>query len=395
MNVRTGMLVTLLGCVACGDGGLEDLRQQRRALEGKRDALRLELQARQALARLPPGNVGVAVLNPADLAAAYTKVMPLEFDASVLAKEVGGRVVVEGVKDASVQGDRVFFTLYGRGRDIRATVNVPPFLQQMVRELIDGVHAGLELRAAGQIVAGNGGLQFVGRCESARLARNGNDNYHSQIVSAVNQRLMNRPYGITLTASRTDVPGWSQRGLLPWQGRLAVVVGSDAPAAAHPWAQQQPQPQQQPSPGPAPQPAPQQAAPPPAGASNNVPAMAELVRQCAQVMEQLWLCKEQSVDMLMEERARYSPQVAKALADPKRRPNARAYALAGLDQNGGGNDRLRKERCQAALGTVQSKSFVDFRAAQQCFDAPCATRTSCLRPFVGGALATDAGVWLR
>ena len=123
--------------------------------------------------------------------------------------------------------------------------------------------------------------------------------------------------------------------------------------------------------------------------------MAELLRQCSQVMEQLWRCREQSVDMLLEERARFSTQVSNMLKDPQKRTSLRTYALRGLDQKGGGNDAQRKAQCQAALGNVKAASYVDFRAAGACWDKPCATRVACLRPFVTAAIPTDAGLWLR
>ncbi|MEW5848826.1 MAG: hypothetical protein AB2A00_08425 [Myxococcota bacterium] len=375
-----GLLV--LALAACGGPDEEEvrLRNEIQQLKAKRDALAMEIAGREQIRSVRPGQGAVAALAPADLAAAYQRVLPLEFDAGLLANEVEGTIVVEGIREATVDGNTLRFTATGRGRNIKLKVYVPPPYDKMARELIDGLQTGLDLKLRGQLASHDGGVKFLGRCEGAKLHKNAKDQYHRLICQGVNDRLLKEGHPVTLTAARNGANGWQVRGVVPTQGRLVVVLGSDAP---------------QPN-APAPPPAP---GPKPSEPMVHAPSKEDLARHCALMLNQLWLCKAQSVDMILDERAKVDAALASVAGNPAKRAAARDGISKELDRDGGGAEGERLNRCRSDVNGAPAQLPQDFvaeyQASKTCWDQPCRDRASCLRPFVAAALRTDAGRWLR
>lgn len=386
-----GLVLLLL--TACGDAEENQLNHEVTQLEARRDALKSDLAVRELVRRSQPGSLGLASLHPVDLARAYTSVMPIEFDAGLLASEVGGRIRVESVEDARLDGDDLRFTLKGRGQDIKVNVFVPPPYDKMAVELIAGLQDGLDLKLRGRVFWDGSGLQFQGQCESAQLHSHGQDDFHRLICNQVNDRLLDHAYTIHLSANRSDVPDWKAVGFLNTRGMLSVVTSG--PVHGNPTQ-------------PAVPPAPDRHAPPP---PNNTPAARgpvalaaaptrdDLVAHCAQTLQQLFQCKAQSADMLLSVRAGRSTQVHTLLQDPRNVPKLKQGIQASLERDGGAGDAHARLVCNVEVPrTVPSLPegyLTEFRRTNQCWNTPCAARVKCLEPFVKFAVRMPVGRWLR
>lgn len=399
---RACSAVLVLGVLlACG----QDPKLTRMELEADRykawvAALKAEVSAHEDLLRGGPGQRAVVALEPADLSAAYARALPISFDAGSLSGYVSGTVVVESIKDAVVDGEHIRFTATGRGRNIKLTVTPPPDLKKKARELIDGVQAGLELRFRGILYPDQGKLWFRGKCDSAQLARNAKQEYHNDICWGLNTQLMNTAWPLDTSVSHRMMKGWNLRGVFPHQGRLLLVLGSDEspPAGAGPPVSTAPPPAT-PAPPPAAQPPPPAGpspstrpptAPPPSGASVGTP----FEQSCAAMLSQLSLCAEQSVDMLMDERAAVDATYQRALQTPAGRASVRARAVADLKPLWQQPQATRLARCRQPAA-VPGGVMQLMTTAQGCADKPCAQRAACYRPHVAALLRTPQGAWLK
>ena len=364
--------------LACGCGGSDRdkaaLQAQTRLYRAKREAMASELALRQRLANSNPGAVGTVSIRLEDLVHAYNQTMPLEVDVGALTSQAEGVLVVQRILKAEWDGNALRFTAQGKARNVRVKANVPLGFGPMVADVVNGLQAGVDMTLRGFLYPADGGLEFMGRCESVRLHKHASENYHSAIRNAVNNRVMRKPFKLAFNVARAGASGWHLLGIMP--AGQALVVGVAGNAAR--------------TPTPA-QPAARTASAPPVGASSNRTA----TQQCVQVMTQLGLCADISVDMLLDERARINPTLAGQLKDPPQRAQLRATALATLKtlaQQG-----VTPHWCATRMEGSQVPPAVAqaYTAVARCWDTPCGDRTRCLRGYVRPALGTATGAFLR
>lgn len=123
------------------------------------------------------------------------------------------------------------------------------------------------------------------------------------------------------------------------------------------------------------------------------PSQDEMVASCVKMREQLALCKDQAIDMLMNERAKANQELATAWADAAKKTEARTTGLSELDADGGGGDATlpaRTDKCKAVASSMPAQipeSMAKmFGNLSNCVDKPCADRVACYQPFMAASL---------
>ena len=115
------------------------------------------------------------------------------------------------------------------------------------------------------------------------------------------------------------------------------------------------------------------------------PGLDESVAHCMKFREQLFLCKDQAIDMLMEERAKANPDFAKMVADAAQKGTMREQGLKELEADGSGAPEPRQAKCKEMASTmpqqVPESMVKEMKATESCWDKPCADRANCLRTF--------------
>jgi hypothetical protein len=127
------------------------------------------------------------------------------------------------------------------------------------------------------------------------------------------------------------------------------------------------------------------------------PADDALIASCVKMREQLQLCREQSIDMLMEERAKTNAEINAALADATKKAEMRTLGLTELDADGGGGEGtlgVRTEKCKEVTtrmpAQIPQPALDAFNTLSSCWDKPCQDRANCVRPFVAQTLTMQA-----
>jgi uncharacterized protein (DUF305 family) len=115
------------------------------------------------------------------------------------------------------------------------------------------------------------------------------------------------------------------------------------------------------------------------------PSQDDLTAHCVKFHEQLFLCKDQAIDMLMEERGKANPDFAKGLADAAQKATMREQGLKELETDGGGDLEPRQAKCKEMASKMPAQvpeSMVkEMKTTESCWDKPCADRANCLRTF--------------
>lgn len=131
----------------------------------------------------------------------------------------------------------------------------------------------------------------------------------------------------------------------------------------------------------------------PAEAMVAAPAAEELVASCVKMREQLALCKDQAIDMLMNERTKANQELATQWADAAKKTEARTVGLTELEADGGGGEATlaaRTDKCKAVATSmpaqVPESMFKAFQGLNSCVDKPCADRVACYQPFMAASL---------
>ncbi|MEW5847875.1 MAG: hypothetical protein AB2A00_03635 [Myxococcota bacterium] len=121
------------------------------------------------------------------------------------------------------------------------------------------------------------------------------------------------------------------------------------------------------------------------------PAQADLVSHCLQMREQLALCKEQAIDLLMDERAKANPEFAAKVADANQKATMRTDGLKELEADGLGPVEERTRKCTEVASKVPAQipqsMMSTWEATKGCVDKPCGDRINCYRPFVAASMA--------
>jgi hypothetical protein len=127
------------------------------------------------------------------------------------------------------------------------------------------------------------------------------------------------------------------------------------------------------------------------------PAQEALVASCVSMREQMFLCKDQAIDMMIAERAKVNKDMAATLADATKAAELKATGLTELEADGGGGEATlaaRTEKCKAVAAgmpaQVPEQMVTMFNGLSACNDKPCADRIACFQPFVVGTLNMPA-----
>jgi hypothetical protein len=127
------------------------------------------------------------------------------------------------------------------------------------------------------------------------------------------------------------------------------------------------------------------------------PADDALVASCVKMREQLHLCKEQAIDMLMEERAKADKDLAAQLADATKKAEMRTTGLTELEADGGGDAATltaRTDKCKEMVtkmpAQIPQATLDAFNGLDACWDKPCMDRANCVRPFVAATVMPAA-----
>lgn len=213
--------------VGCGGRSERDVEAAIARLEAKRDTLKSQVAALDAVEASRKGQAPlvVATLAPGDVERALKGALPLSFDASRLHQYVGGKVEVLGVTGFKIEKDRdVRFDIVARGKGIKLRVAVPPGYQQMAKELISGLKAGVTISVRGQLYTdARGRTRFLGSATGAKLKKHAKKRYHGMIRQGVNQSLLARPHSIDVDPLRAGGTRLALKGFVPTRGRMAAI----------------------------------------------------------------------------------------------------------------------------------------------------------------------------
>lgn len=124
------------------------------------------------------------------------------------------------------------------------------------------------------------------------------------------------------------------------------------------------------------------------------PLMDDMVNHCVKMREQLFLCKDQAIDMLMDERAKANPDFAKQVADAAQKTAMRDQGLKELEADGGGPVEPRQAKCKEMVSKMPAQVpqawMTEYTNANTCWDKPCADRVNCLRNFTALGMQMQA-----
>lgn len=228
-RTRDRVLTLLVGCMlvtGCGGRSEDDVELAIRRLEAKRDVLKSQLAALDAVDTSRAGApLVVATVHPAEVEKAFRGAVPFPFDASTLHPYVGGQIEVLGIRQVEVDRDRAIrFQLLARGKEIKLKVAVPGAYRKMAKELVAGLKAGVEISMQGNVYSTDDGrAYFFGNATGARLKKHAKKQYHDMIRQGVNTSLLNRPHPIDVDPIRVGKTRLPLRGVLPVNGKLAMI----------------------------------------------------------------------------------------------------------------------------------------------------------------------------
>jgi len=219
---------TIAACCCFGDGSADkitELEGSIKKLKAKRVRLKGQIEmVDQALATPAGGPMVVATLDPDDVERAIKDALPISFPADRLHNLVSGTVVVREFTNVKVSGNKVSFSLKGKGQKIKINSMIPPGYETMAKELIGGLQAGLTLKVTGTIDAAKGDkLLFKGKATDASLAKHNKDNYRNEIKNAVNKKFLASPHAIALSTVKSAGKTLRAKAALTIDQRLALV----------------------------------------------------------------------------------------------------------------------------------------------------------------------------
>ena len=222
------MPFTIAACCCFGDetgDKITALESTIKKLKAKHIRLNGQIEmVDEALATPAGAPLVVATLDPDDVERAIKEALPISFPAKNLHSLVSGTVVVREFTNVKVSGNKVTFSIKGKGQKIKINSVIPPGYEKMAKELIGGLQAGLTLKVTGTIDAAKGDkLLFKGKVTDASLAKHNKADYRSQIKGAVNKQFFASPHPVFLSTVKSDGRTLRPKAALTLDSRLAIV----------------------------------------------------------------------------------------------------------------------------------------------------------------------------
>lgn len=219
---------TIAACCCFGDDSADriaTLEGTIKKLKAKRVRLKGQIELVDEALKTPANEpLVVATLKPDDIERAIKDALPISFPADRLHNLVSGTVHVREFTDIQVSGNKVSFSMKGKGSKIKINTVVPPGYQKMAKELIGGLQAGLTLKVTGTLDMAKGEkLLFKGKATDAVLAKHNKKDYRDQIRSAVNKKFFASPHPVYLSTLKTSGRTLRPKAALTIDTRLALV----------------------------------------------------------------------------------------------------------------------------------------------------------------------------